>query len=200
MKDRLLHLSYGQASLLAILPETVNGQVQGGAVKLPVNFETGTMRGRFHPVDGQLYICGLRGWQTKGSKDAAFYRVRYTGKPVHLQSSLRVTDKGIHIGFFNPVDPTTAGDAGNYSIQQYNYRWTQDYGSAEYKVSNPQEKGRDDVEIKAVKVAPDHKSVFLEVAGLQPVMQMRIKMNLTSADGVPLPKEITNTINAVGKQ
>jgi hypothetical protein len=31
-------------------------------------------------------------------------------------------------------------------------------------------------------------------------MQMRIKMNLTSADGVPLPKEITNTINAVGKQ
>jgi len=200
MKDRLLHLSYGRASLLAILPETVNGQVQGAAVRFPLNFETGTMRGRFNPLDGQLYICGLRGWQTTGSKDAAFYRVRYTGKPVQMQSSLRVTNKGIHIGFFNPLDADTAADAGNYSIQQYNYRWTQDYGSADYKVSNPEEKGRDDVEIKSVKVAADRKSVFLEVPGLQPVMQMRIKMNLKSADGVALPKEVTNTINVVGTE
>jgi len=98
------------------------------------------------------------------------------------------------------VDWDTAADAGNYSIQQYNYRWTQDYGSADYKVSNPEEKGRDDVEIKSVKVAADRKSVFLEVPGLQPVMQMRIKMNLKSADGVALPKEVTNTINVVGTE
>jgi hypothetical protein len=200
LKDRLLHLSYGRASLLAILPETVNGQIQGGAVRFPLNFETGTMRGRFNPADGQLYICGLRGWQTTGSKDAAFYRVRYTGKPVQMPAALRVTDKGIHIGFFNPIDDKMAADPGNYSIQQYNYRWTQDYGSADYKVSNPQEKGHDDVEIKSVKVAPDRKSVFLEVPGLQPVMQMRIKMNLKSADGIALPKEITNTINVVGRE
>jgi hypothetical protein len=126
--------------------------------------------------------------------------VRYTGKPVQMPAALRVTDKGIHIGFFNPIDDKMAADPGNYSIQQYNYRWTQDYGSADYKVSNPQEKGHDDVEIKSVKVAPDRKSVFLEVPGLQPVMQMRIKMNLKSADGIALPKEITNTINVVGRE
>lgn len=200
MKGRLLHLSYGQASLLSILPENVSGQVQGGAVKMPVKFETGVMRARFNTLDGQLYVAGLRGWQTKASKDAAFYRVRYTGKPIQMQSSLRVTDKGIHLGFFNPVDLKAAADAENYSIQQYNYRWTQDYGSADYKVSNPQEKGRDIVEIKSVKVSPDAKSVFLEVPGLQSVMQMRIKMNLTAADGTPLPKEVTNTINTVGKE
>lgn len=200
MKDRLLHLSYGRATLLSILPEEVNGQVQGGAVTFPLKFETGIMRARFHPVDGQLYITGLRGWQTRGSKDAAFYRVRFTGKPVQMQSSLRVTDKGIHIGFFNPVEARSAGDPQNYSIQQYNYRWTQDYGSAEYKVSNPQEKGRDEVEVRAVTVAPDGKSVFLDVPGLRTVMQMRIKMNLTAADGTPLPKEITNTINFLGKE
>lgn len=200
MKGHLLHLSYGQASLLSILPENVNDQVQGGAVKMPLKFETGVMRARFNALDGQLYVAGLRGWQTKASKDAGFYRVRYTGKPIQMQSSLRVTDKGIHIGFFNPVDVKAAGDAENYSIQQYNYRWTQDYGSADYKVSNPQEKGRDTVEVKSVKVAPDGKSVFLEAPGLQPVMQMRIKMNLTAADGTTLPKEITNTINVVGKE
>jgi hypothetical protein len=31
-------------------------------------------------------------------------------------------------------------------------------------------------------------------------MQMRIKMNLKSADGIALPKEITNTINVVGRE
>jgi hypothetical protein len=200
MKGRLLHLSYGQASLLSMLTEEVNGQVQGGAVRIPVKFETGSMRARFNQRDGQLYVAGLRGWQTKGAKDAAFYRVRYTGKPVQMQSSLRVTDKGIHVGFFNPVDATTAADIENYSIQQYNYRWTQDYGSADYKVTNPQEKGRDAVEIKSVKLSADNKSVFLEVPGLQPVMQMRIKMNIKAADGTPLPAEVVNTINTVGKE
>jgi len=199
-KDRLLHLSYGAASLLLISSERVGDTIQGGATRFPLKFETGTMRARFNAKDGQLYIAGLRGWQTKGTKDGALYRVRYTGKPVQMQTSLRVTDKGIHIGFTNPVDTATAGDYQNYSIEQYNYRWTQDYGSADYKVSDPNAKGRDPVEIKSVKLTPDNKSVFLEVPGLQPVMQMRIKMNIKSEDGSDLPKEIVNTINAVGKE
>lgn len=199
-KGRLMHLSYGQATLLLTMSEKVGDVLQGGAVKFPAKFETGVMRARFNEKDGQLYVAGLRGWQTKGSKDAGFYRVRYTGKPVTIQTSIKVTDKGIHIGFTNPVDAETAGDAENYSIEQYNYRWTQDYGSADYKVSDPNLKGRDPVEVKSVKLAPDHKSVFLEVPGLQPVMQMRIKMNIKSADGADLPKEVVNTINAVGKE
>jgi len=49
-------------------------------------------------------------------------------------------------------------------------------------------------------LSADKKSVFLEVPGLQPVMQMRIKMKINSADGARLPEEIVNTINAVGKE
>ena len=199
-KGKLFHLSYGQTTLHQMLTETVNGQIQGGAVKFPVKFETGAMRARFNDLDGQLYVSGLRGWQTKGAKDAGFYRVRYTGTPVTMQSSLRVTNKGIHIGFTNPLEAESAGDAENYSIEQWNYRWTSDYGSPEFKVSNPQEKGHDTVEIKSAKLSPDRKSVFLEVAGLQPVMQMKIKMNIKGADGTGLPDQIVNTINAVGKE
>jgi hypothetical protein len=200
LKGKLLHLSYGQATLHQMLMEEVDGQIQGGAVRFPTKFETGVMRGRFNELDGQLYLSGLRGWQTKGSKDAAFYRVRYTGVSVTMQDSLRVTNKGIHIGFTAPLDEETAGDVDNYSIEQYNYRWTKAYGSPDFKVSDPEEKGRDPVEIQAVKLSADKKSVFLEVADLQPVMQMRIKMNIKGADGTELPKEIANTINVVGKE
>ena len=42
-----------------------------------------SMRARFNPVDGQLYVAGLKGWQTNGAKDAAFQRVRYTGQAGH---------------------------------------------------------------------------------------------------------------------
>ena len=57
--------------------------------------------------------------------------------------------------------------------------------------------GRDNVDIQSVRLSPDKKTVFLEVPGLQPVMQIRIKMNINAADGSPLPKDVGATINVV---
>ena len=51
-------------------------------VKFPLKFGTGLMRGRMNPRDSQVYVCGLRGWQTTGVKNGALQRVRYTGAPV----------------------------------------------------------------------------------------------------------------------
>jgi hypothetical protein len=199
LKGSLLHASYGKGTLLAVLQEKVGDMVQGGAYKLPVKFESGMMRPRFNPVDGQLYIVGLKGWQTNGAKDGAFQRVRYTGKPVTFPSALKVTDKGITIGFTGTLDTSLASDAQNYNVEQWNYQWTKNYGSPEFKVSDPKARGHDPVEIKSVTVNPDKKSVFLEIPGLQPVMQMSIKMNLKSSDGATIPDRIVNTINVVGK-
>jgi hypothetical protein len=196
----MLYLSYGKSSLFSVLEEKVGDVQQGGVVKFPLKFDTGIMRARFNPKDGQLYVSGLKGWQTNGAKDGAIQRVRYTGEPVTMQTSLRVTNRGIHIGFSNPVEAASAGNAENYSIQQYNYHWTKDYGSPEFKVSDPNQKGRDSLDVKSVRVSDDRKEVFLEVPGLQPVMQMRIKMNLKADNGFPIPNEIGNTINVVGEE
>ncbi|MDR3401184.1 MAG: hypothetical protein P4L99_01700 [Chthoniobacter sp.] len=197
LKGSMLYLSYGKSALFGVLQESVGDVKQGGVFKFPLKFETGICRARFSPVDGQLYLAGLKGWQTNGAKDGAIHRVRYTGKPVTVQNALHVTDKGITIGFTNEVETSSASDAGNYSIEQYNYRWTSSYGSAEYKVSDPEQKGHDKLDIKSVTVAPDKKSVFLEVSGLQPVMQMKIKMNIKAADGTAIPDGVGNTINVV---
>jgi hypothetical protein len=196
-KGRMLYLSYGKSALFTVLQEKAGDVMQGGVVKFPLKFDSGICRARFSPVDGQLYLAGLKGWQTNGAKDGAIQRVRYIGKPVNIQSELHVTDKGITIGFTGELDTASASDPANYSIQQYNYRWTSAYGSDKYKVTDPNAKGKDPVEIKAVTVAPDKKSIFLEVPDLQPVMQMEIKMNIKAADGSALPADVGNTINVV---
>jgi hypothetical protein len=199
LKGALLHTSYGRGSLLGMVWEKSGDQVQGGAFRFPLNFESGIMRPRFNPIDGQLYIVGLKGWQTSGAKDGAFQRVRYTGAKVTYPNKLTVSETGIRIGFTGPLNTTAASDLQNYSIEQWNYRWTKDYGSPDFKVSDPNAKGRDVVEIKSVQVLPDKKEVLLEIPGLQPVMQMAIKMNLTAEDGGQVPDRIVNTINFVGK-
>jgi len=197
LKGNLLYLSYGKCTLFNVLQERVNGVEQGGVVQFPFKFDTGAMRARFSPKDGQLYVTGLKGWQTSGAKDSALQRVRYTGKPAYLPNELHVTDQGITITFTGPLDTATASDVENYAIEQWNYRWTKEYGSAEYKVSAPDQKGHDPVEIKSVKVSDDRKTVFLEVPGLQPVMQQKITMNIKAEDGSAVPKEIAHTINVV---
>lgn len=196
-QNKMLYLSYGKCALFGVLQERVGDVAQGGVFKFPFKFDSGAMRPRFNPLDGQLYVVGLKGWQTDGAKDSCFQRVRYTGATVCMPAELHVTDKGITIAFTSALDTASAGDVQNYSIEQWNYRWTQDYGSGEYKVSDPQEKGHDPVEIKGVAVSTDEKSVTLLIDGLKPVMQMKITLNIKSASGSPVPKEIAHTINVV---
>ncbi len=200
LKGTLLHTSYGKGTLLGMVWEKVGDTVQGGAWKFPLKFDSGIMRPRFNPADGQLYVVGLKGWQTSGAKDGAFHRVRYTGKAATVPNKLNVTAKGIRIGFTGKLDTATASDAQNYAIEQWNYQWTGAYGSPEFKVSDPKLKGHDPVAIKSVKIEPSQSEVFIEIDGLQPVMQMSIKMNVKAADGSAVPDRIVNTINVVPKE
>ena len=191
----LLHLSYGTCSLYGVMHEDVGGTPQGGVYKFPLKFESGTMRARFSPADGQLYIVGLKGWQSSAAKDGCLHRVRYTGKPVQLPAALKVKPNGVEISFTNALD-NSASDLGNYAVSVWNYKWSEGYGSGEFKPSDGQ-KGKDDLEVKAVQVSADRKKVFLQIDGLQPVMQMEIKLNVKGQNGAPVPNRILNTINVI---
>lgn len=197
LTNHLLHTSYGTAALFDVLWETVDGVGQGGVVKFPLQFDSGIHRARFNPRDGQLYVVGLKGWQTKGAKDGALQRVRSTGHPLRRPVALHVRRAGLEIGFSDPLARAAAEDLQNYSVEQWNYRWTEKYGSDDYSVAQPEKKGRDQVEIQSAKLSSDQKQVFLQIDGLKPVMQMRIKFTLQSTDGGPVEWEIFNTINRV---
>jgi len=198
-KGQMIHLSYGKASAFLCFTEEIDGVMQGGAIKLPLQFGSGTMRARFNPADGQLYVAGTRGWQTSGSKDGTLARVRYTGKPAYYPTALHVKPNGVELTFPNPLDTEDANDKTNYNVEQWNYLYSPQYGSAEYSVADPKKKGHDAIEVKSVKLSNDKKTLFLELGALKPVNQMSIKFKVKFENGPKVSQEIFNTLNVVPK-
>ncbi|HZK82909.1 MAG TPA: DUF6797 domain-containing protein [Humisphaera sp.] len=201
LQGKMVHTSYGTGNLFLAPYEFVNGVPQGGVVPFPgIKFPTGGMRARFHPIDGQLYVCGLVGWSSNCTAPGGFYRVRYTGKNPNMPIGLEVKTDGIAIGFTDPLDKALAEDRESYAVQQWQYRWTANYGSKHYSIANPDKLGQDEVQIAAATLSPNGKRVFLTIAGLKPVMQMQIDMQLKSKDGNMLHWVIHNTINQMPKK
>jgi PA14 domain len=197
LKGSLLHMSYGKSALFILPFEEVDGVAQGGVVRIPVNFASSAMRGRFSPFDGQLYLTGMRGWQTNAVQEGCLHRVRYTGKTVTVPNKLTVTKDGVTITFPVALDATIASDKDSYSVERWNYRYTSAYGSADYKVSNPGQQGRDKVEVTNVKLSADNKSVTIQIADLKPVMQQSIKFKIATADGTVISNELFHSIHVV---
>ncbi|HEX4146379.1 MAG TPA: ThuA domain-containing protein [Pirellulales bacterium] len=196
--NHLLHLSFGRSSLMVVLPENVNGRMQGGVVPLPLEFESGLVRGRMRPQDGQLYVGGLKGWVTNAARDGCLHRVRYTGSPCDLPTQLHFVDGGVLLTFSRPLDRSAAEDPTNYDIQQWNYRWSSNYGSPDFRVSQPQTEGHDELEVDSATLQSDRRTVFLAVGQLQPVMQIAIRFSVRAADGAAVDSAVYGTIHALG--
>ncbi len=196
-KGHPLFQSYGKCTLFHVMTEEVEGVMQAGLVQFPLKFNSGLMRARFNPKDGQLYQCGLKGWQTSATKDGGFYRVRYTGKPVATPHQFHIRKNGVEITFTTPLDTASAADAGNWSVEQWNLIYSGGYGSAEVSTDDPTKRGHDKVTLTGVKVMPDQKTVLLEIPGLKPVNQMKIKFSIKAADGTAINQELFNTIHKV---
>jgi hypothetical protein len=153
------------------------------------------MRGRFHPKDGQLYVCGLKGWGSNAKNDGSFQRVRYTGKTVTLPVDLRVDKGRVTLTFATTLDAKRVAKE-NVAIEHWNYRWTSSYGSKDYSLTNPNKVGRDPVAVKALRLSNDGKSLILDIPDLQTVMQMGITLKgLKLSDGSDINATVYNTIN-----
>ena len=139
------------------------------------------------------------GWQTAAVRDGCFQRVRATGTPIYLPTDLQIKPTGIELSYSQPLDVATATDINNWRIEQWNYRWTEEYGSEHYFISDPERFGHDPVPINRIELSADGKTVHLSTAKLRPVMQMRINADLRAIDGTVVPCDIYNTIHAVPK-
>ena len=191
LKGEMLHMSYGTSSIYLVLKEAQGDVIQGGVVKLPVKFTSSAMRACFNKLDGQLYVTGLRGWQTNAVKPGGFDRVRFTGKPLHLPVGLKVKKGGVEITFSEPLDKEAAADPDNYSVDTSNIRWSQDYGSKDYD--------RNEHLVDDAMLLADGKTVYLEIEDFRPAHQMKIGFNIKSADGTKLRNTIWNTVHVVPK-
>lgn len=193
LRDRLLFMSYGKCTLFEVMFHDVGAAKQAAMVQLPLKFNSGIMRGRFNPRDGQLYLCGLKGWQSSATRDGGFYRVRYTGKSTKLPVAFKATTEGLAVTFNQALDMNSANDAENYGAERWNYRWSGGYGSPEISVSNPQQNKHDKLEITGAKLQADGKTVVLSIKDMKPADQIKLKFNLDAADGTPVAYEIYAT-------
>ena len=227
-KGELLHTSYGRCALYLVLKQAVGDQMQGGIVRItggadaaqfmgyeseiktkdgvsvtnrsPVKFTSSAMRPKFNPVDGQLYVAGLNGWQSDAAKLTGLDRIRYTGRPVYTARDLQVTKAGLQLTFTQPLDPSSI-DPQNFAAERWNYQRTKNYGSPELSLQldekGKEKRGHDKVEITGAKLSADGRIVTLAIADLRPVNQMLLKYKLKAKDGTPVAQTIMHTIHRV---
>ncbi len=187
LNGSLLNFSYGYGKIYVVPHEEVDGQMQGGMCEFPIDqFPTGVMRGRFHPGDGQLYCCGMFAWAGNQEQPGGLYRVRYTGKPVHLPVELHATTEGIEIGFSGAVDPESAADASNYSVNTWDLKRTKNYGSEHYNEQR--------LKVDIASVSSDGKTVKLIIPEIKPTWGMEINYAIKTSDGNKLQGKIHNSI------
>ena len=195
LQNRLLSFSYGVGRIFLVSTQWVDGVLQGGITPLPLEFDTGLMRARFSPHDGQLYVCGLYGWAGNKTQPGGFFRVRRTDAPLQLVDNLRVAADGLVLEFLQPLDLSSAADPGNYSVQSWGYRWTENYGSPDFKRNG--DKGRDRLTVTSVRVARDGRAVFLEIPSIAPSMQMHVQLNVRGADGLAFQTYVHHTVHTL---
>jgi hypothetical protein len=189
----LLNLSYGYGKVFIVPHEFVDGQVQGGMCQLPLApFPTGIIRGRFHPQDGQLYVCGLYSWAGSVTQPGGLYRIRYTGRQVHLPIGLHAFRHGVEISFSGALREEAACRPEHYAVKVWSLKRSAQYGSQHYNERT--------LAVAAADVAADGKTVRLHIPELEPTWCMEIAYELTGAEGEAVSGVIHNTIHRLAEE
>lgn len=195
-KGHLVHSSFGRGKIFLVLMEKAGESIQGGAVELPVDFDTGLMRPDFRKGDGNLYLAGLYGWGTKRKAVGGFHRVRYVPESrVLVPSELHVSRLGIDVSFLQDLDPATAQDPRNYHVRRWNYKWLSRYGSDRWKLDGSP--GVEVMQVRKVTLLPDRRTIRIEVDDLRSVMQMMTAISIRTAGGERIETEISHSVHTV---
>jgi glucose/arabinose dehydrogenase len=187
LQGQLLHTSYGNCALYSVLIDRKAEPWQGAVWKWPLAFTSGVMRARFNPKDGQLYLCGLRGWSTNAVKDGQFCRVRYTGKALPMPVGFEVTPAGLRVAFSAALDRAAAEDDDNWSGE-----WSNAFG----KEGAPS-KMKHELPISKVALSPDGKTVTVGLEKVQPAANFTLQYRLKADAGAPVVGDLHGTIHRV---
>jgi hypothetical protein len=187
----LLSFSYGFGKVQLVLPERVNGQMQGGVIDLPdIKFLTGVMRGRFNAGDNQLYACGMSAWGTNQMlRGGGLYRIRYNNKPLPVPIALHALKSGVELRFANVLDAERAKEVNNYKVETWELKRSSKYGSDRYDPKT--------LEIDKAEVMSDGKGVKLFLNDIQPTDVMTITYDLIDSEGHTMKGTVQNTVYAL---
>jgi hypothetical protein len=147
------------------------------------------MRGRFHPANGHLYLCGMSAWGTAQMHlPGGFYRIRATGKPAHLPIELNATKSGVDMIFSDPLSAESTKDiAGRVKVRSWALKRSANYGSKHFDEKTHA--------VTGAELSDDGRRLSLKIEDMATVWQMSIRYLLVGANGEEFEGEIQNTIH-----
>jgi hypothetical protein len=146
------------------------------------------IRGRFSPLDGQLYLGGLFSWAgSRQDQEGGLFRVQYRGGRVNIPTKLHAAEDGIAITFSDPLDRSASVETDRYSVRTWDLKRTKQYGSEHY---NERE-----LEIERAELDGDGRTLRLFLPDLKPTWGMEIVCRLKGSDGEEFRRVIHNTVH-----
>jgi putative heme-binding domain-containing protein len=175
LQGALLNLSYGHGKVYVIPHERVGERMQGGMVALPLPpFPTGIMRGRFHPTDGQLYLCGMYSWAGNQQAPGGLYRLRATGKPAFLPVGYHVGHGTLALTFSDSLRADSAEDPHNFGLKAWDLVRSEEYGSPHVNEHA--------LEVTSATLSDDLRTITLSIPQLQPTRGLELWYSIHCAD------------------
>jgi hypothetical protein len=187
----LLNLSYGQGRLEIVFADGTGDSAQGALCRLPIpDFPTGIMRGRVHPTDGQLYLCGLSAWATSQTEqEGGFYRLRPTGQPATLPTAWHILADGIELTFSEPLSAASASELSRYVVKVWELKRSANYGSPRVNEHA--------LRVTRAEVLADPRKVRLTIPSLAPATIIELTCRLPDTTGAEVTRVVTGTIHRV---
>lgn len=190
LRGGLLTLSYGYGRIGVVLRDSAAGVEQGAVCALPIpDFPTGLIRGREHPISGDLYVCGLAAWATSATQqEGGIYRLRPTGNPARLPVGWKVGDRSIELTFseiLQTADPLTPG---NFVVKAWGLRRSANYGSPRLNETR--------WPVMEASILADGRTLRLAVPDLQPSDVVEITCKLMDEAGNESVRVIEGTIRS----
>lgn len=172
-----------KAMVMRVALEKVAGEYQGACLPFLSGFASGVNRLLFDPQGGLWAGSTDRGWGAVGGKPYALQRVVWSGRTPFEIERVRLGASGFALDFTTPVDAGTAGRAEAFEVQSFRYHYHRQYGSPEVD--------RRPVAVRAARVAPDGRSVSLELETLEAgkIHEIRLR-SVRAADGRPPRHEV----------
>lgn len=185
----LLNLSYGQGRIEVVFSDGSGDAAQGALCRLPIpDFPTGIMRGRIHPTNGDLYLCGLSAWATSQTEqEGGFYRLRPTGKPAALPIGWQIVRDGIELTFSDPI--ASADDIARYNVKVWELKRTANYGSPRINQHT--------LPLTRAEVLAGGRKVRLTIPALAPATIIELTCRVRDQSGAEMERVVTGTIHSV---
>ncbi|MDR6197396.1 PA14 domain-containing protein [Siphonobacter sp. SORGH_AS_0500] len=197
-QNQMVHGDVTHGGLKRVFAEKVNGSYQGVVFRFTQGLEAGVNRLAWGP-DGSLYIGGVGStgnWGQTGKLGYGLQKLTFNQTPTFEMLAVRAQAKGVEIEFTEPLPKGTGEASTDYTIRQWWFKPTADYGGP--KLNDER------LTIKNIQVSADRKRVFLELPGMLSKHVVYIRLNrktIVSSTGKNLwTTEAWYTMNAIPGQ